>query len=152
VCYNHCRQFDEWRVERVSCFVVKITKTVRAAMIAHAREARPAECCGLLSGVAGVVTDCHPLRNVADKPETRYFATPEELFAAMRRIRDANQKLLGIYHSHPRTPAYPSASDVEMAFYPEAVYFIISLESQIDLRAYRIDGMQIDSVQVIVEQ
>jgi len=64
-------------------------------------------------------------RNDADKPETRYFATPEELFAAMRRIRESGQALLGVYHSHPRTAAYPSASDVEMAFYPEAFYFII---------------------------
>jgi [CysO sulfur-carrier protein]-S-L-cysteine hydrolase len=136
----------------VSEYVVKVTEAVRVAMIGHARGALPAECCGLLSGGAGVITDCHPLRNVADKPETRYFATPEELFAAMRRIRDANQKLLGIYHSHPRTPAYPSASDVEMAFYPDAVYFIISLEPQIDLRAYRIEGARIESVRVVVEQ
>jgi len=120
-------------------------------MIDHACGALPAECCGLLSGGDGVITDWHPLRNVADKPETRYFATPEELFAAMRRIRDANQRLLGIYHSHPRTPAYPSASDVEMAFYPEAVYFIISLEPQLDMRAYRIEGAQIESVQVVVD-
>lgn len=131
---------------------MKITEAIRAAMIDHARRALPAECCGLLSGAEGVITDWHPLRNVADKPETRYFATPEELFAAMRRIRDANQKLLGIYHSHPRTPAYPSASDVEMAFYPEAVYFIISLEPQIDLRAYRIEGARIESMQVAVDQ
>ena len=131
--------------------VMKITEAVRAAMTEHARQARPAECCGLLSGTDGVITDCHPLRNVADKPETRYFATPEELFAAMRRIREANQKLLGIYHSHPRTPAYPSASDVEMAFYPEAVYFIISLEPQLDVRAYRIEGARIAPVQVIIE-
>jgi proteasome lid subunit RPN8/RPN11 len=132
--------------------VMKITEAVRVAMIDHARRALPAECCGLLSGADGVITDCHPLRNVADKPETRYYATPEELFAAMRRIRDAKQKLLGIYHSHPRTPAYPSASDVEMAFYPEAVYFIISLEPQIDLRAYRIEGARIESMQVIIGQ
>ena len=132
--------------------VMKITEAVRVAMIDHARRALPAECCGLLSGANGVITDWHPLRNVADKPETRYYATPEELFAAMRRIRDANQKLLGIYHSHPRTPAYPSASDVEMAFYPEAVYFIISLEPQIDLRAYRIEGARIESMQVVVDQ
>ena len=131
---------------------MKITEAVRVAMIDHARRALPAECCGLLSGANGVITDWHPLRNVADKPETRYYATPEELFAAMRRIRDANQKLLGIYHSHPRTPAYPSASDVEMAFYPEAVYFIISLEPQIDLRAYRIEGARIESMQVVVDQ
>ncbi len=129
---------------------MKITETVRAAMIEHARSTLPAECCGLLSGANGVITDWHPLRNDADRPETRYFATPEELFAAMRRIRDADQKLLGIYHSHPRTPAYPSSADVEMAFYPEAVYFIISLESQVDLRAYRIEGAKIDRVEVII--
>jgi [CysO sulfur-carrier protein]-S-L-cysteine hydrolase len=129
---------------------MKITEAVRAAMIEHARRTLPAECCGLLSGARGVITEWHPLRNDADRPETRYFATPEELFAAMRRIRDADQKLLGIYHSHPRTPAYPSAADVEMAFYPEAVYFIISLEPQIDLRAYRIEGAKIGSVEVVI--
>jgi len=130
---------------------MKVTEMVRAAMIDHAYTALPAECCGLLSGAAGVITDCHPLRNVADRPETRYYATPEELFAAMRRIREARQKLLGIYHSHPRTPAYPSATDVEMAFYPEAAYFIISLETQVDVRAYRIEGARIESLQVVVE-
>ena len=130
---------------------MKLTEIVRAAMIDHAYAALPAECCGLLSGTDGVITDCHPLRNVADRPETRYYATPEELFAAMRRIRDARQKLLGIYHSHPRTPAYPSAADVEMAFYPEAAYFIISLEPQLDVRAYRIEGARIASLQFVVE-
>ena len=120
------------------------------AMTEHARRELPAECCGVLSGSNGMITDCHPLRNVADRPETRYFATPEELFAAMRRMRETNQELLGIYHSHPRTPAYPSVSDVEMAFYPEAVYFIISLAPQLDVRAYRIEGARVDNVEVVI--
>jgi [CysO sulfur-carrier protein]-S-L-cysteine hydrolase len=130
--------------------LVSITDAVRVAIEEHARRARPTECCGLLSGSDGVITDAHPLRNGADKPETRYFATPEDLFAAMRRIRDSNRVLLGIYHSHPRTPAYPSASDVEMAFYPEAFYFIISLEPEIELRAFRIEGSRIENVTVRV--
>jgi [CysO sulfur-carrier protein]-S-L-cysteine hydrolase len=130
--------------------LVCITDAVRVAIEEHARRAHPTECCGLLSGCDGVITDIHPLRNDADKPETRYFATPEDLFAAMRRIRDANRVLLGIYHSHPRTPAYPSASDVEMAFYPEAFYFIISLEPKIELRAFRIEGSRIENVTVRV--
>jgi proteasome lid subunit RPN8/RPN11 len=129
---------------------VSITDAVKAAIEEHARRARPAECCGLLSGNDGVITDTHPLRNDAVKPETRYFATPEDLFAAMRRIRESNRVLLGIYHSHPRTPAYPSASDVEMAFYPEAFYFIISLEPKIELRAFRIEGSKIENVTVSV--
>jgi proteasome lid subunit RPN8/RPN11 len=132
--------------------LVHITDAVKQGIEAHARRALPTECCGLLSGSNGVITDLHPLRNDADKPETRYFATPEDLFAAMRRIRDAEQRLLGIYHSHPRSPAYPSVSDVEMAFYPEAFYFIISLEPRVDLRAFKIERARIEEVAVVSNQ
>ena len=129
---------------------IQIACTVKDAIEGHARRALPSECCGLLSGNSGVITDIHPLRNDAERPESRYFATPEDLFAAMRRIRESNQVLLGIYHSHPRTPAYPSASDVEMAFYPEALYFIVSLEPNIDLRAFRIERFRIEEVEIAV--
>jgi proteasome lid subunit RPN8/RPN11 len=71
------------------------------------------------------------------------------LFAAMRRIRESGQSLLGVYHSHPRTPAYPSASDVEMAFYPEAFYFIISLEPSIELRAFKIEDARIEDIDIV---
>ncbi|HYV04884.1 MAG TPA: M67 family metallopeptidase [Blastocatellia bacterium] len=129
---------------------VKITDNVRCAIETQALEAHPSECCGLLSGENGVITTLHPLPNEADRPEVRFFATPEGLFAAMRRIRESNQSLLGIYHSHPRTAAYPSASDVEMAFYPEAVYFIISLERGTEIRAFKIAGSQIQDVEVVI--
>lgn len=125
---------------------VRITDRVKAAIEEHAERARPAECCGLLSGENGLITDAHPLRNEADEPETRYFASPEDLFSAMRRIREAGHALLGIYHSHPRTPAYPSSSDVQMAFYPEAFYFIISLEPRLDMRAFRIQGSRVEDI------
>jgi proteasome lid subunit RPN8/RPN11 len=130
--------------------IVRITQAVRASIEGHAIASNPSECCGLLSGADGVITDAHPLRNAADKPETRYSAAPEELFTATRRIRESGHKLLGIYHSHPRTPAYPSSSDVEMAFYPDAVYFILSLEPAPDLRAFRIRDSVIETVEVIV--
>lgn len=128
--------------------IVTITEAVKDAMIDHARRASPAECCGLLSGGNGVITEIHPLRNEADTPETRYFATPEDIFAATRRMRESGQALLGVYHSHPRSPAYPSASDVEMAFYPEAVYFIVSLEPLVELRAFKIEGSRIEDVEI----
>jgi [CysO sulfur-carrier protein]-S-L-cysteine hydrolase len=128
---------------------VRVSEAVWLAIEDHALRSRPSECCGLLSGANGLITDIHPLHNLADKPETRYFATPEELFAAMKRIREADQALLGIYHSHPRTQAYPSASDVEMAFYPEALYFIISLEPRVELRAFRIEDSIIEDVEIV---
>ena len=67
----------------------------------------------------------------------------------MRRIRESGQALLGVYHSHPRTAAYPSASDVEMAFYPEAFYFIISLEPSVELRAFKIEDARIEDVEIV---
>jgi proteasome lid subunit RPN8/RPN11 len=131
---------------------IRITEGVRLAIEDHAIRSRPAECCGLLSGGNGLITEIHHLRNDAEKPETRYFATPEELFAAMRRIREAGQSLLGVYHSHPRTAAYPSASDVEMAFYPDALYFIISLEPRVELRAFKIEESRIEDVEIVRSQ
>jgi [CysO sulfur-carrier protein]-S-L-cysteine hydrolase len=129
---------------------IRITDLVRREIELHALEARPAECCGLLSGIDSLITTLHRLRNTADRPETRYFASPEDLFAAMRRIREAGEVLLGIYHSHPRTRAYPSAADAEMAFYPEAFYFIMSLEPQSDLRAFRIEGSVIEDIDIAI--
>lgn len=132
---------------------IRITAQVKQALAEQALQARPAECCGLLSGDSRLITDVHPLRNEAERPESRYFASPEDLFAAMRRIREAGQILCGIYHSHPRSPAYPSPADVQMAFYPEAVYFIISLEPRLDMRAFRISGAKIEEVGVtVIEQ
>ncbi len=148
----HPVEISLWRLGRVSDRFISITGTVRAAIQEHALQSRPSECCGLLSGKNGSITDIHPIRNDADKPETRYFATPEELFAAMRQIREAGQALLGVYHSHPRTPAYPSASDVEMAFYPEAFYFIISLEPSVELRAFKIEDSKIEDVEIVRSQ
>lgn len=133
----------------MSARLVRITNSIASGIEEHARRDKPAECCGLLSGRDGLISDIHPLRNDADKPETRYFATPEELFAAMRRIRESGQALLGVYHSHPRTAAYPSPSDVEMAFYPEAYYFIISLENGTELRAFKIEDSKIEDVDIL---
>jgi proteasome lid subunit RPN8/RPN11 len=135
---------------KVSGKRVYITNGVREAIEEHALRERPSECCGLLSGKDSLITSVHPLRNGAERPEARYFASPEDLFAAMRRIREADQRLLGIYHSHPRTSAYPSSADVEMAFYPEAFYFIISLEPSPDLRAFKIEGARIEDIEVSV--
>ena len=134
----------------MSDLTVSITAAVKTAIESHALRERPAECCGLLSGTDSAIVAAHPLRNEAGRSESRYFASPVDLFAAMRRIRNRGHQMLGIYHSHPRTPAYPSPTDVESAFYPEAVYFIIALAPVIDLRAFRINEARIRSVAISV--
>lgn len=110
-------------------------------IIAHAREADPAECCGLISGAAsGLAKTIYRLRNVSSKNQISYEVAPEELFAAQRDMRQRDEQLLAIYHSHPRsTDPTPSETDVRLAYYPAAVYFIVGLaKPEPTLRAFRI--------------
>jgi proteasome lid subunit RPN8/RPN11 len=98
-------------------------------IISHAREQSPDECCGLIGGATdGSARTVYRLRNVAADPLVTYEAAPEDLFAAQRSMRERGEKLLAIYHSHPRADIpVPSATDVRLAYYPSAVYFIVGL-------------------------
>ena len=99
------------------------------AMIAHARETAPAECCGLIGGVSETrAVTLYRLRNVTPNPELGYEAAPEDLFAAQRAMRERGESLLAIYHSHPRAAdPSPCETDVQLAYYPSAKYLIIGL-------------------------
>jgi proteasome lid subunit RPN8/RPN11 len=99
------------------------------AMIAHARETAPEECCGLIGGFFETqAVSLYRLRNVTSNPEVAYEAAPEDLFAAQRQMRERSEGLLAIYHSHPRSSdPSPSETDVRLAYYPSAKYLIIGL-------------------------
>ena len=110
-------------------------------MFARARACAPEECCGLLGGFGGEAASVYPLKNVAREPTKTYEAAPGELFDAQRLMRERGESLLGIYHSHPRSQdPEPSSTDVRLAFYPAAVYFIIGFDEQGEcvLRAFRV--------------
>jgi len=109
-------------------------------IISHARDAAPQECCGLIGGSEGNARTIYRMRNAAADPLVTYEAAPEDLFAAQRSMRERGEQLLAIYHSHPRaeTPI-PSPTDVRLAYYPSAVYFIVGLGGEEpNLRAFRI--------------
>jgi len=112
------------------------------AMIRHARAFAPQECCGLIAGEGGRAVRRYELRN--DNPSVlRYTANPQDQLAAMRDMWDHDWDLLVIYHSHTHTQAYPSATDIRLAFYPDSYYVIVSLQEtdRPRARAYRIaDG------------
>ena len=121
--------------------MILLQSTHAHEIISHARDAAPEECCGLIGGTSqGSALSIYRMRNAAADPLTTYEAAPEDLFAAQRSMRERGEQLLAIYHSHPRadTPA-PSATDVRLAYYPSAVYFIVGLGGeQPNLRAFRI--------------
>lgn len=138
-------------------------------MVAHARELDPYECCGLLAGKNGVVSHQYRITNTVAKDttalqvfegaqvkrlgdlvdttraEVAYFMDPKEMLAAFKDMRERQLEITVIYHSHPRSPAIPSSTDIGLAYYPDVAYLIISLEhkSRPDIRAYWIQDRQV---------
>lgn len=101
-------------------------------MLAHAREARPQECCGLIGGRDDITGQTvYRLRNVAPDPLVAYDGDPRDLAEAQRAMRGRGEHLLAIYHSHPREASpVPSETDVRLAYHPAAVYLIIGKEDE----------------------
>jgi proteasome lid subunit RPN8/RPN11 len=131
--------------------VLHLTNEQAEEMIRHARREYPNEACGLLAGKAcpeqgrrdGRVEKVYQMTNAEHSPVT-YRLDPEEQYCAFTEIEEEGWELLAIYHSHSHSPAYPSATDLELAFYPDALYLIISLADKVRpiIRAFRIvEGM-----------
>jgi proteasome lid subunit RPN8/RPN11 len=120
--------------------MIKLRRTHADEMFARARASAPEECCGLVGGAGGAARTVYPLRNVARDPLNAFEGAPQELFDAQRLMRGRGEKLVAIYHSHPRaTDPVPSESDVRAAYYPAAVHFIIGLAGEEPtLRAFRL--------------
>lgn len=116
---------------------------MRSEIVAHALRESPRECCGVIIGRTGQAERLLPMRNVAEGNRL-YEIDPAQLIELEFQIlpRD-DSEIVAIYHSHPESPAYPSRTDVDLAFWPEAVYLICSLESakQPVIRGFRLrDG------------
>jgi proteasome lid subunit RPN8/RPN11 len=133
--------------------IVRIAADVLAVMSAHARGTPAEECCGLLAGRDGRITDIHPATNVAPEPAKSYEIAPKEIFKLIRKIRTAGLELLGIYHSHPTGENAPSPRDVELAYYPEAAYFILSPRPGVakPVRAFSIRDGRTEELEIRIE-
>jgi proteasome lid subunit RPN8/RPN11 len=118
-----------------------IPATILDEVIAHAREALPNECCGLLAGCVedgvGVVTARFAVGNDLASP-TAYYTNARDLFAAFRAMREGKLELLAVYHSHPSSDPIPSDRDVAENTYGESVvHLIVSLaHTTPDVRAW----------------
>jgi proteasome lid subunit RPN8/RPN11 len=105
---------------------VRIQRDLLPQLVEHARREPRQECCGLLVGRDGTITQAFPAKNVAADPLRNYAIAPEETVRLMREFRAQGLEFLGIYHSHPNGENVPSPRDIELAYYSEAVYFIVS--------------------------
>ena len=108
---------------------LQLDRATYEALVDHARSDFPYEVCGLLAGSNGRVAKHYRIPNAA-RSMTYYSMDPTAMLHAMNEIDDQEWDLLGIYHSHTHTEAYPSPTDVELAFYPDPVYLIVSLQDE----------------------
>lgn len=131
--------------------MLELSQAQTAALVAHAREEFPNECCGLLAGREGRVERIFRGTNLDRSPFT-YVMDPKEQLAAFKEMEATGHELLGIYHSHTHTAAYPSKTDVAKAYYPDAVYVIVSLMDggQPSIKGYRITDGKISDAEVVV--
>ena len=121
--------------------MLTIAQALHDEVIAHCRSRSPKEACGILAGKGGIVAQVYPMTNAEDSP-IGYAMDPKEQLQIEKQMRRRGQEMVGIYHSHTASAAYPSSVDVRLAISPDVSYVLVSLQDpkQPELKSYRIDG------------
>jgi len=127
---------------------MRMMKAQWEELVAHARDDAPNECCGYLSMQNGSVAETFRSRNLRASPYG-YELDPRSLLAANDLDDDGHG--VGIYHSHPRSPAEPSQTDINLAHYPHWLYLIVSLAGEPEVRAWRIGDGRVEEEPIVVE-
>lgn len=96
-------------------------------IIHHAKEGKPEEICGVIRGRDLAAVEVIRGKNVAEERIENYTVDPQTLLLQFQ-FEEQGDEMMGIYHSHPVSVAYPSATDAWNANYPDSIYFICSLE------------------------
>jgi proteasome lid subunit RPN8/RPN11 len=134
---------------------VELPATMVQALVDHARAEYPNEMCGVIVGdrpaaAGGEALRWEPTRNQAASA-LRYEIHPDDLLRLTIETENAGEEFWAIVHSHTHSPPRPSLTDVGLAFYPDAVYLLVSLaEDEPALAAWRIVDGEIHPVELIV--
>lgn len=127
---------------------IKISRKLTNQLLHLAQLSPSLEICGLIGIQDDSSLHCYPINNVAEHPRQQFLLDARQQIAAMSKMRESNQELFAIYHSHPTAPALPSSEDLALSAYPAALYLIISLNTKgiLEMRGFRINQ---DSAQEI---
>jgi proteasome lid subunit RPN8/RPN11 len=106
---------------------LEIPTNIFERMVAQAKALAPIEACGILAGKDNKAERLFEMTN-ADNRSDHFMMEPKEQFTVVKNIRSADLEMLAIYHSHPETPARPSAEDIRLALTPDVIYVIVSLQ------------------------
>lgn len=129
---------------------MRIATQLYDEIVAQARDEAPNECCGMIASRDGEAVKVYRATNAAASP-LRYEIDGLEQYQIQMEIEDAGLDLGAIYHSHTRTEPYPSQTDINLAFYPEAIYVIVGLAGpEPDVRGYEIREGEVREAELTV--
>jgi len=129
---------------------ITLPRMLKHQMFEHAVTSPAQEVCGLIGGSKDQLKSYYPIKNIADNPVKSYLMDPQEQINAMRDMRELDECMIGIFHSHPYTSTDPSATDIELSAYPNVIYFIISLlGTNPELNAYYYNGKNFSKIPTI---
>lgn len=133
---------------------MRIPQSMIEEMVAHAREDLPNECCGLVGGLDGEARTLYRARNAFASPFS-YRVDPADQYRIIEKeMRDRGEELIAIYHSHTKSSAYPSQTDLnEAASWPEQAYLIVSLQDSAspEVKAFWLQDEKIAEAELVVE-
>jgi len=132
---------------------MRIAQSLIDEMVAHAREDLPNECCGMVGGIDGEASVVVPVVNAAASP-LRFEMDPQGQYNALKAIEDDGREMLAIYHSHTKSAAYPSQTDVNQAVnWPDAIYLIVSLQDEDapEVKGFWLKDLTIADAELVVE-
>jgi proteasome lid subunit RPN8/RPN11 len=120
-------------------------------LVAYARAAQPNECCGVILGIGETAEQTIPIANIAQEPKYNYHMDEQALLKALYEAEHSQLEVIGFYHSHPRTEPIPSATDKQLATYPDVAYVIVGLHNaEAKVAAWSIRRDQVRPIDVIV--
>ena len=133
--------------------MLRLSRDVWLQMVCHCYDGLPLEACGLLAGLPGhdQADVCYPTGN-DDASARVYTVNPKDMLRADRDAEARGMELIGVFHSHTHTDAYPSPTDVRQAPDPSWHYVLVSLRDEAPVvRSYRIvDGKTTEEPVVLV--
>jgi proteasome lid subunit RPN8/RPN11 len=97
------------------------------------------EVCGLIGEKEGIANTCYPIQNTDKQPDIRFQLDSKQHIQALATMREKDETLCAIYHSHPTAPATPSPTDIKLATYSDSIYLIISLNTKgvLEIRGFK---------------
>lgn len=132
---------------------INLPRNIVNKLLSLAQKNSDNEICGLIGAIDDKPSTVYPINNIASNKQHLFEMNPAEQIQAMKKMREKDETLFAIFHSHPDAPAQPSKTDIEQANYPEALYLIISLNTKgvIEMKGFYLADDQVTDTELVYD-